>query len=469
MEATNNKKEIIVLRIYSILILIYSVFDIITGILPKYFAITIKPNTAFVNYFFTLTGIALYTTPINIIVGYGLLRRRFWARYAVMAVMLTFFVYVFSQYLYLWKFCFYQNSVYIQFLFVVLTLFFFTRKRAKALFGESYHFKSISWHALLVVIIILFSFYSIFFSIFMKIKYKLPFFVDKPQGIALKKPDLSEIQEKYQKVELLNASLLIPKDFGMRRLFKLNPGWNATFQNKGKKIKGMITLTNGLPYGDPNQLHYEDNAELRNKFGNISKFNLEKYFLTNNWNPAVMVIRSDRQRGKIGSVIDRKEIHINGNRGFLERRRQADDFFCGEFTLYGKEEHQFIGGYYLFVKKYFDDNIILPTLSSVEFLKPEGPDQAKNHYEKGLVLYKRGDILQAQVEFANAYMLSPQNPDFIFMLAKSLFSKEIEDEDYVRDLLNNVLKIRPGHKEAQRLMKELGPKLPKERKQLENR
>jgi hypothetical protein len=90
MEATNNKKEMIVLRIYSILILIYSVFDIITGILPKFFAITIKPNTAFINYFFTFTGIALYTTPINIIVGYGLLRRRFWARYGVIAVMLTF-------------------------------------------------------------------------------------------------------------------------------------------------------------------------------------------------------------------------------------------------------------------------------------------------------------------------------------------------------------------------------------------
>src|SRR4030043_1520866 len=90
MDTPNNKKEMIILQIYSILILIYAVFDIITGILPKVFAITIKPNTTFVNYFFTLTGIALYTTPINMIVGYGLLRKRFWARYAAIAVMLTF-------------------------------------------------------------------------------------------------------------------------------------------------------------------------------------------------------------------------------------------------------------------------------------------------------------------------------------------------------------------------------------------
>jgi len=446
----------IILRIYSILILIYSVFDILTGILPKFFAITIKPNAAFVNYFFTLIGIALYTTPINIIVGYGLLRRRFWAGYGVIAVMLTFFVYIFIQYLYLWKFCFYQISIYIQFFFVVLTLFFFTRKRVKALFGESYHFKFISWYGLLVVIIILFSFYSIFFSIFMKIKNKLPphVYVAKPQVIILKKSNLSETPEKYLKVEILNISLLMPKEFVIRRLSK-NHGWRVTFQNKGKVLKGIISLTNEFPYGD------EGYSYFRNPFGHISKFDLDKYMRTNNWNPGVLFIRSQQQ--KIGEPIYLKEIHMNGTRGFWERRQQTDkfEFFSGEFTLYKKEEDQFAGGSYVLIKKYFDENIILAVLSSIEFLKPEDPGQSQNHYEKGLTHYKRGDILQSQIEFVNAYTLSPENPDYIFMLAKSLLSKEIENYDYVKDLLNHVLKIKPDHKEAQKLLKEIESKLPK--------
>src|SRR4030042_870662 len=103
MEATNNKKEFFVLRIYSILILLYAAFDIITEILPKILRVSIIQKTTLINHCFTFTGISLYITPINIIVGYGLLRRRFWARYGVIAVMLTIFPYTFGQYLYLGK------------------------------------------------------------------------------------------------------------------------------------------------------------------------------------------------------------------------------------------------------------------------------------------------------------------------------------------------------------------------------
>ena len=417
MEATNSKKEIIVLRIYSILILAYSVFDIIAEILPKILKISIIQNATLINHFFIFTGISLYITPINMIVGYGLLRRRFWARYGVIAAMLTFVVYILSQYLYLGKLSFYRYSAYIQLFFVVLTLFFFTRKRVKVLFGELGIFKFISWHGLLVGIIILFSFSSIFFSIFMKIKFNLPFFAKNPRVTILKKSNLHEIPKEYLKVETLNVSLLIPKEFILTRLLKTqgkDREWNVSFQNRGKNTRGIITLTNQLPY--------EDDKHFGNLLEHISKFDLEKYMLTNNWNPSVVLIRSNRQKGKIGGLIDFREIRMNGSRGFWERR-QADEFFCGGFTLYEKEGDQFIGGYYLCVKNYFDESIILPTLSSIEFLRPEDFNKPQDHYEKGLTLYKRGDILQAQVEFANAYMLSPGNPEFIFMFAKSLLVK----------------------------------------------
>ncbi len=111
-----------------------------------------------------------------------------------------------------------------------------------------------------------------------------------------------------------------------------------------------------------------------------------------------------------------------------------------------------------------DENDIVTILSSIELLESEDPDQANRHYEKGLMFYQSGDALQAQTEFANAYYLSPKNPDYTFMLAKSLCLKKQEFLDYtnIKDLLNNVLKIKPDHKEARKLLKEIEPRLPKE-------
>jgi hypothetical protein len=114
------------------------------------------------------------------------------------------------------------------------------------------------------------------------------------------------------------------------------------------------------------------------------------------------------------------------------------------------------------VKGYLDEKDVLAILSSIEFLKPEHPSQSGNHYENGSKFYKQGDVLQTRVEFANAYVLSPENPDTIFMFAKSLLLRDPKDYDHVKQLLNNVLNLKPGHKEAQKLLKEIGPRLPRE-------
>ena len=459
MEATNNKKEMIVLRIYSILILIYSVFDIITGILPKVFAIAIKPNTAFVNYFFTLTGIALYTTPINIIVGYGLLQRRFWARYGAIAVMLTFPVHILTQFLWWGPQSLKDYALAVQFLFVIFTLLYFSRRPVKALFGKTRSFRFISWHGLLVIMIILISFSWIILSVYWKVhaawKFGHPFFIDRPQVITLEKPKNSEVLEKYRKVELLNISLLMPKDFSivrLNRIEKRNQKWVVSLQNQGVNTKAFINLRNDFIYDE--LLHEPFGKMLRSS----SKFDLEKYILTNNWNPGLVVIRSliSPKEGRFKT----KEIHGDELRGFLKEWQRGDAFFR-EFSVYNKEDTQSITGTIMSVRRYLDENDILAILSSIEFLKPEDSSRSENHYEKGLKFYKQGDVLQTQVEFANAYFLSPENPDTIFMFAKSLLLKDPKNYDHVKNLLNRVLKLKPDHKDAQKLLKEIGPKLPR--------
>ena len=164
METTTSKKEMIVLHIYSVLILIYAVFDILTVILPRFQIFTIKWNTDLISYFFAFTGIGLYSTPLNIFVGYGLLRRRFWARYGAIASMLTFPVQILTQFLWWGAQSLKDYTIVAQFLFVILTLLFFSRRPVKALFGQTSSFRFISGHGLLAVLIILLSFSWIFFA-----------------------------------------------------------------------------------------------------------------------------------------------------------------------------------------------------------------------------------------------------------------------------------------------------------------
>ena len=448
------------LKIYSILILIYAVFDLLTVILPKFQIIPIKLNIDLISYFFTVTAIALYTTPINIIVGYGLLRRRFWARYGAITVMLTFPIHILTQFLWWGAQSLNNYAIVVQGLFVILTLLYLSRRPVKGVFGQTRSFRFISWHGLLAIMIVLISFSWIIFSLYWKVhaawKFGYPFFIDRPQVITLEKPKSSEVLVKYRKVDLLNISLLMPKEFSIERLTRTerkNQKWAVRLQNQGVNTKGFIIFGNDFPY---DELLDERFAKM---LGPGTKFNLEEYILTNNWNPGLVVIRS--LISPKGERFETKEIHRNDLRGFLKAWQRGDAFFK-EFSIYDREDTQRISGTIMSVKGYLDEIDVLTILSSIEFLKPEDSGQANNHYEKGLSSYKRGNILQTQVEFANAYFLSPENPDYIFMFAKSLLIKEPINYDHVKTLLNKVLKLKPDHKDAQKLLKEIGPKLPRE-------
>lgn len=460
METTSNKKVIFVLRVYSILILLYAVIDILTVILPKFQIVTIKWNIDLLRYFFDVTGIALYTTPINILVGYGLLRRRFWARYGAIAVMLTFPVHILTQFLWWGAYSLKDASLLVQFLLVILTLFCLSRRPVKALFDETRTFRFISWHGLLAVVIILISFSWIIFSLYWKVhatwKFGHPFFINKPQVMTLEKTERPEVLEKYRKVELLDASIWVPRDFSIVRLNRIgekSQKWVVSLQNQGGHTKGFVALRNDFPY---DELLDQGIGKM---LGSSSKFHLEKYVLTNNWNPGLAVVRS--LISPKAAQFETKEIHRNDLRGFLKEWQTGDAFFR-EFSMYPGEGDQRIGGTIMSVRGYLDENDILTILASIEFLRPGDSSRYEIHYAKGLTSYKQGDILQAQVEFANAYLLSRENPDALFMFSKSLLLNDAKDYDHVKNLLDRVLKLKPDHKDAQKLLKQIGPKLPRE-------
>jgi hypothetical protein len=229
--------------------------------------------------------------------------------------------------------------------------------------------------------------------------------------------------------------------------------WEVSLQNQGTYTKGFIILRNHFPF---DELLDETIGKM---LGSRSKFTLEKYILTNNWNPSLIVIRS--LINPKGERLETKEIHKNNLLGFLKEWQTGDAFFW-EFSMYHREEPRGIGGTIMSVRGYLDEKDILTILSSIELLEPEDPSGSENHHQNGLKLYKQGDVLQTQVEFANAYFLSPENPDTLFMFAKSLLLRDPKDYNHVKNLLTNVLKLKPDHKDAQKLLKEIEPKLPKE-------
>jgi hypothetical protein len=149
-----------------------------------------------------------------------------------------------------------------------------------------------------------------------------------------------------------------------------------------------------------------------------------------------------------------REIKKHDLRGFL-RSWQRNEGLYWEFSLHDATDARFIGGSIRFKKGYLDENDVLTILSSVEFLRPNEPGFAVDHYGKGLEFCSRGDIDHALIEFANTYYLSPEDPEYIFALAKTQYIKEQRSNKHIEELLTTLLKIKPDHKGAQQLLREI--------------
>lgn len=455
MELQKITKHQVIVSSYGIIILIYSLFTLLAEIIQEPRVVSIQHYFDWANYFFAITTISLFITPINFIIGYGLLRQRHWSRYAVMATMATLPICQIIQVIMWGKESFSWETFLVPLLIALLTFFYFSTKATKTLFGEMRAFRIKSWLGLLVIIIIFVSFVPILFSVVTRIylirKFNLQFFEHKPEIVLLQKQEKHELSGMYRKIRLLDTSMLIPKEF---RIGKLRPAddksnsWSCWLYSTGPD-RGYLIYGNKFPFDElPHQL--------MKQAGLKSMFDCERFMLTNNWNPSAFLIRSlIRPDGEGFSV---KEIHTNSYRGFLKQwRRKA--FSYAEFSLYSSDNKRFAGGTFIYKKEYLGDGDILNIISSLEFLKTEDTNNAKFYYKKGLSLLQSGDVTQAEYEFANAYYLSPKDPDYIFGFAETLPKTGPNAYKHIKEMLDLILKIRPDYKEAQILLKKIEPKL----------
>jgi len=451
-----DKKNRTVLWVYSGLLVAHFIVVIFTKLYSRPEGGTFQFLSVLLGFFFISTGLFLYETPIDLIIAYGLLRGKFWSRYGVIAVMLTYPILLLTQYVWWGGKSFRVSSVAIQVLFVALTLLYFSRRAVKTLLGDAPKFRLKSWYGLFILVIIIVSSLQLMMPLYFKIwhswKYGDPFFETKPQILVLKRPNIPQILEKYEKVKLLDVDLLIPKGFSLRgiRRDKEKPDeWQVSLQDATPEKRGRISLDNHFLFDDIRFNEVRKNARL------TTKFDFEKFLLTNNWNPIFSTLRLIVRPQGEGFKI--REIKKNGLRGFL-RSWQLNKGLIWEFSLHDSTDTRFIGGSIYFKKGYLDEKDVLTILSSIEFIKQNGSILAPDYYRKGLEHSNRGDNHQALLEFANAYYLSPENPEYIFALAKTLYIKEQRSNKHIQELLATVLALKPDHKDAQQLLREIESK-----------
>jgi len=464
-----NKKLTIGSFLYRAIIVLYAIFVILapigTILLKKSYFLNLhinipQPAIDWITYLYRYPCSFLYAFPINLIIGYGLLRRRFWARYSVIAVMLTYPLYILVQIMWWGLQSIQIQATIIQILFIFLTLLYFSKEEVSTLFGKAHKLKIISWHGLLLGFIILFALIPIIISLSFKVLViyfsEEPFFQKKPEVIYLKEKLQENLFEKYRKVELLNISFSIPKDFAIRELGggkENSNAWVVFLQDKGTHKKGFITLRNINPFETIFETGF--GATFKKSTGLRNNFELEKLLSTNDWNPVVGIMRAIANPSN--EPYNRREIHINDLKGFLSTRECKNKHIHSEFSLYKNTAE--VSGTITINKTDFNEEEIMTILTSIEFLDTSKPNLAYNHYKKGLEFYNKEDFIEAQFEFAEAYYLSPDNPEYIYMFAESLAQKGAIKYKEIKKHLDVVLKIAPEHKSAKLLLDEIEPKL----------
>jgi tetratricopeptide (TPR) repeat protein len=445
---------------YGCLIVASGIFGIFFDLLPEAYSNAFQPAEHWITKFAVWTCIIFYLFPINFIIGYGLIRLRPWARYGVIAVMLTFPIHVLTQSMWWGIRSIQTGQSALQLLVIVLTLAYFSRQQVRLLFGEEYKFKVKSWAGLLVGCIFLFAsttlLTALYFKVYQSWKYDEPFIVPTPQVISLTRPPESKVSQTYRKVELFDMKFLIPKGFAIyyvRQPDESSDSWRVTLFSPEKK-RGLIMLGNSYPFADAIFKDFNEATRI------TSKFELEKFFLTNNWNPAASTLRLIAQ--PIGQNIFIKEFHFNGKRGFLKIWRR-DKSFMSDFSLYNNDETRYTSGTISLDKGVFSEDDILNIISSIEFLDTKEPRNAEDYFERGMQYYSNEQFIDAQFEFANAYYKSPENPDYIYMLAKSLTRDGVKKYKKIKEILDIALSIDPKHEGAKELLKEIESELSKDK------
>lgn len=348
------------------------------------------------------TGISLFKTPANFIVGNGLLRCRPWARYALLAGIATLPLEILTERLWWGDFRLNNSALLLLLCVVGATLFLFMRPTVKEMFITTRPFRFVG--LMVPAFVVLLSFVPILCSA--SVRWMYGSFVNLPEMRQATFKSPSTLPEKIISVHLLGASLPVSANSYImtydRIGFSRNP-WRFLFRGAG----GVIEYAN--------HSMYENAFEQISSF-KAAGFELEKFFLTNRWNPIVQILRMiSRPQGK---TYDAYEVQTDTGKGFLiiydDRVVKGKRRIVANFSLYEPHGPRCISGMVIVTPDSMADatSVVAPVVASIRFLEPERVEAAPVHYRQGIGFMNEGEKLKGQVELANAFYLAPERKEY---------------------------------------------------------
>lgn len=394
----------------------------------------------------------LLTAIIWISCGIGIIKRRFWARYVVIAVGAFILINEPNEALVFGT----QNvkvlEVIVSLLWFVFIVWFFNKRFVKEeLNPEGKRFTLKSGYGVVVILIALMIVIPPLAVVGSKIivhkVFNEPFFIPEPQRVTVPVVDTQNVTG-YRPVELFDISLSIPDDFLLISVTKPTDenlfGWSAMAgipQKDVPALRGLISLDNKGPVFW---------SSLASSVGIDTLYEFERAIYTNN-SLFFMILRNGegtmQQAGWTVEQFDTEDM-----KGFIKHYIDTGMYTV---SLYHKKSDR-TGNVTIASKDdFFTRGDMLNILGSIQFLD-EGKEQEAQSYQEGLRAFNAGDYKTAQFAFANAYYQFSQNPEYTFMLAETFYK---EKEQGVRTtgnyaiekLLQETLAIDPNHSEANAL------------------
>ncbi len=393
----------------------------------------------------------LYVILLNflyLISGIGVLRLRYWARYIIIFLFPTSVISKLGEGLLLgWA---HLNIPEILILIGIssLVIWFFMRDKIKKQFEiEGVRFRLRSMYGVAICVIVFWSAIvfplTLGFKIYCLLKYDAPFFITRPKIMTLQeKVGDKEHLDKYRRVELFNASFLIPRGFiivGLHKPPDPKYSWTCILGDS----KTFISLDN--------KTLYDIGKGLANLMGFKNTYHFEKAMYNTNWIIPLLYIRtfsSPAFRNGV-EIIRIESPKINGFMKLLYDENNKKRI-C-ECSFYSKENKSSKGMMVIYYEKDFSKDELMNIVSSFAFLK-EDEIEAHRYFEEGLHLLDSNDSIGAQFKLANAYYLSSANPEYGYTLAKTLINNGDRGLHPAKRILKDILKSRPEYKEAKELL-----------------
>jgi hypothetical protein len=436
-------------KYYGGILLVYASIEFVIRFLARYSYNLQYPSVDMFHYAAQISGLTVFLSPLNFLIGYGLFRQRKWALYIALTCLIFYPLQPIANWLSWGNKAFSAATVTIQSCAVILTFVFLYIHRHSFLEQEEI-IPQKKWKKYVIMMaVLIICLYPLFATVglraFWSWKFHSPFLNSKPNMVILSSQPHDTT--KFQRIVLFDMSFIVPQgltDLYFSSLNKDKSGHVFLRGAKADKKWNIIVSNNSILQGvfdDPKYVEYKKKAGISNPYEEM------RFILTNNWNPMAYMPGIILNQGENCSV---SEFRLNTLKGFI-RKWDSNGLKHVTVNIYKDSYPSYREIEFMMDPNSYSDSDINDIVSSIEFLPPPNAQKAGKEAERGQQYQKRNDLLSAQAEFLNAYFHSPDNPEYLLMYLKTLPFNTEKRVKSLRYRLDEFIKNYPKNTEAREM------------------